>query len=207
MATLTSKTSGVNIAVSLNYKWDSYFNSGDWFGAQTESNNPSFANIIWYNENSFLTKIKPNALSAEFQICAVTIQSYNVIGLGTTFKLFAGTSEVINNSVILLDIVNKIYLVREGTTLFIVKKLKDYDFNTSYTSITRTSDTWTFKNIDTSATKVMTFSITNRNNLQTSVTIKKVDSTAESLILSLPADPDNLDFTVQTDSLVFTDFA
>lgn len=205
MATLTSRTVGVNSAVSLNYKWDSYFNTGEWWGSTSESSNSSFTDIIWYdNGSNVLTKTKP---TGDFQIAGVTLHSYNIVGLGTTFKLFSGTSEIIDKGVVQLDASNQIYLVREGVTVSIVKVLKSgCSFNAPYTNITLAA--FTFTNVSTNATKVLTFSSINRGGsvALTSVKIRKSTGT-EDLILALPTDPDGPDYSVPTTEITFTDFA
>jgi len=205
MATLTSRTVGVNTAVSLNYKWDSYFNTGEWWGSTTESSNSNFTDIIWYdNGSNILTKTKP---TGDFQIAAVTLHCYNIVGLGTTFKLFSGTSEVIDKGVVQLDASSQIYLVREGITISIVKILKGgCVFNTPYTNIALAA--LTFTNVSTGATKVLTVSSINRGNLVslTSIKIRKSTGT-EDLILALPNDPDGADYSVPTTEITFTDFA
>ena len=207
MATLTSKTVGINTAVSLNYKWDSYFNAGDWSGTASESSNVNFTDIIWYDNGSgVLTKTKPATITSDFPICAVTLHSYNAVGLGTSFKLFSGNSEVIDKGVVQLDASNQIYLVREGTILFIVKILKtNCIFSSPYTNIALSA--FTFTNTTTNATKVLTVSAINRNGSVslTSVKIRKSTGT-EDLILALPNDPDGVDYSVPTTEITFTDF-
>ena len=203
MATLTSRTVGINTAVSLNYKWDSYFNTGEWWGTTTESSNSNFTDIIWYDNGSgVLTKTKP---TGDFQISGVTLHSYNVVGLGTTFKLFSGTSEIIDKGVIQLDASNQIYLVREGITLSIIKILKaNCMFSSPYTNITLAA--FTFSNTTTNATKVLTVSSISRSLVSlTSVKIRKSTGT-EDLILALPQDPDGADYSVPTTEITFTDF-
>lgn len=209
MATLVSRTAGTNASVNIDYKWSDYFNAGEWYADQTTATNSNYSGILWADQALVLTKTLPS--SGEFQIAAITLRSYNFSGLGTDYKLMAGSNEISDKKYMLLDSTNKIYLVREGTQILIVKILKNgVSFGGTYSSVPQVLTSMgelKFLKISTSATKVVNVSWTSTRDIS-QVNLKLAKSgNLDNLLLSLPNDPDGSDYNAPVEELTFTDFS
>jgi hypothetical protein len=209
MATLVSRTVGTNASVNIDYKWSDYFNTGEWWADQTTATNSNYSGIIWSDEALLLTRTLPT--SGEFRIAAITLRSYNFIGLGTDYKLMAGSNEITDKKYMLLDSTNKIYLLREGTQILIVKILKDgVGFGIGYSSVPQvltSTGELKFVKTNTSSTKLVNISWTSaRDSSQTNLKLAK-SGNLDNLLLSLPNDPDGSDYNATSEELTFTDFS
>ena len=209
MATLISRTAGTNTPINLTYKWSSYFNNGEWYGTSSESTNQDYVGMMWTDVALVLTKDLPT--SGEFRISAITLKSVNFTGLGTSYKLMIGGSEFVDKNFMLLDSQNKIYLVREGSQLLIVKLLANgITFSpTQYvnrTPVILSIDPAKLVKIDNDAEKVLNISSIDGRLLETDLRISKVGS-SQLLSLSLPQDPDGTDYIAPNQEVIFTDFA
>ncbi len=209
MAILISRTSGTNTPINLTYKWSSYFNTGEWYGTSSESTNQDYVGMMWTDVGLVLTKTLPT--SGEFRISAITIKSMNFTGLGTSYKLMIGGSEFVDKNFMLLDSQNKIYLVREGSQLLIVKLLaNDITFSpTQYVNrspVTLSIDPAKLVKIDNGAEKILNISSVDGRLLQTDLIIRKTGN-PNALNLSLPQDPDGTDYIAPNEEVIFTDFA
>jgi len=208
MARLTSRTTGVNTPINVNYKWSSYFNTGEWWSDQPTATTTDYSGIIWADVALNLTRTLPT--SGDFQISAITIKSVNFTGLGTDYKLMAGSNEFQDKNVMLINSDNKVYLVREGTQLLMVKILKNgVGFSSPYTMIppvTLSMSELKFVKISNNAEKVLNISLTDTRSLETDLKISKVGA-AQQLTLALPMDPDGTDYIAPNQEVIFTDFA
>lgn len=205
MATLVSRTVGTNASVNIDYKWSDYFNTGEWWADETTATNQNYSGIIWAQSASNVTKSLPT--SYPFQIAAITLRSYNFNGLGTEYKLMAGSNEITDKKYMILDITNKIYLVREGTQLLIVKILMPATIFSSQEYSSVPAAELKIVRVSTSATKVVNVSSTTRSDTS-QVYLKLAKSgNADNLLLSLPNDPDGSDYDVTPEELTFTDFS
>lgn len=208
MATLTSRTTGTNTPVDLTYKWSNYFNSGEWYGTSAEATNSNYSGMMWTDVALVLTKTLPT--SGEFRISAITLKSVNFTGLGTTYKLMIGGSEFLDKNVMLLNSESKIYLVREGSQLLIVKlNANGVSFPAGYTvvtPVTLSTDPAKLVKNDNGAQKTLNISSVDGRQLEVNLVIKKSNIT-DNLILSLPLDPDGTDYIAPTEEVIFTDFS
>lgn len=207
MATLISRTVGANTSVNLTYKWSTYFNSGEWYGTSAEATNSDYSGMLWTDQALALTKNLPT--TGEFRISGITIKSVNFNGLGVEYKLMIGGSEFLDKNVMLLNFESRIYLVREGSQLLIVKVREGTSFAQPYSSvlsITLSTNPAKLVKVSNGAEKILNISSMDTRLLETDIRISKVGN-SQHLNLSLPQDPDGTDYIAPTEEVIFTDFA
>lgn len=194
-----------NQLITLNFNWDQYFNIGVWNIDNTIKDNSNYQGIIWYNHNgAFINDNNNITITENIPLAGVTLKSYTI---PSNIDLYFADSKVIVGNAIKFNMNSQEFLlIRESGKLSIVKRFDSTASITNNYNTANTLDTLCFKN-NSGAIKNINITMNPRSSNQTTLQIYKISNTEDRLELYIQSDVDGADFTVQTDPLVFTDFA
>lgn len=194
-----------NSQIALNFSWDQYFNMGVWNIENTTKNNSNYKDIIWYKYNGAFINDNANIIIAAdpIPLAGVTLKSYTI---PSNIDLYFANSIVNVGNAIKFNMNNQEFLlIRESGKLSIVKRFDSTASIITNNNNTNTLDTLCFRN-NSGAIKNINITMNPRSNNETTLQIYKTLN-ADKLELYIQPDVDGADFVVQTDTLVFTDFA